>query len=74
MSGERLLLVDDEDNLRSMPEAALRHNGFDVTSADCGRAALAAAALAAAGLAGLEQDVNEAGGRRRPRAELRVVP
>ena len=40
MPGERLLLVDDEDNLRSMLEAALRHNGFEVTSAANGRAAL----------------------------------
>jgi two-component system OmpR family response regulator len=42
--GERLLLVDDEDNLRSMLEAALRHNGFDITSAASGRAALELAA------------------------------
>jgi two-component system OmpR family response regulator len=41
--GERLLLVDDEDNLRSMLEAALRHNGFDVSSAATGREALDAA-------------------------------
>jgi two-component system OmpR family response regulator len=40
MSGERLLLVDDEENLRSMLEAALRHNGFDVTTAATGRGAL----------------------------------
>jgi two-component system OmpR family response regulator len=38
--GERLLLVDDEDNLRSMLEAALRHSGFDVTAAANGREAL----------------------------------
>jgi two-component system OmpR family response regulator len=38
--GEKLLLVDDEDNLRSMLEAALRHTGFDVHPADSGRAAL----------------------------------
>ena len=44
MPGERLLLVDDEDNLRSMLQAALRHNGFDVTSAPDGRSALALAA------------------------------
>jgi two-component system OmpR family response regulator len=44
--GERLLLVDDEDNLRSMLEAALRHNGFDVTAAADGRSALAAAEAA----------------------------
>jgi two-component system OmpR family response regulator len=43
MPGERLLLVDDEENLRSMLEAALRHNGFEVSSAANGRDALAAA-------------------------------
>jgi two-component system OmpR family response regulator len=42
MAGRRLLLVDDEDNLRSMLEAALRHNGFDVDTAANGRDALAA--------------------------------
>ena len=36
----RLLLVDDEDNLRSMLEAALRHNGFDVHPVANGRDAL----------------------------------
>jgi two-component system OmpR family response regulator len=40
MAGERLLLVDDEDNLRSMLEAALRHNGFDVAAVANGRDAL----------------------------------
>ena len=40
MANERLLLVDDEDNLRTMLEAALRHNGFEVTSAPDGRTAL----------------------------------
>jgi two-component system, OmpR family, response regulator len=40
MSAERLLLVDDEDNLRSMLQAALRHNGFEVVSVATGRAAL----------------------------------
>jgi two-component system OmpR family response regulator len=43
MPGERLLLVDDEDNLRSMLEAALRYNGFDVHPVASGRAALDAA-------------------------------
>lgn len=43
MAGERLLLVDDEDNLRSMLEAALRHLGFDVCPVTNGRDALAAA-------------------------------
>ncbi|HVE99161.1 MAG TPA: response regulator transcription factor [Mycobacteriales bacterium] len=42
MPGERLLLVDDEDNLRSMLDAALRHNGFDVSAVASGRDALAA--------------------------------
>jgi two-component system OmpR family response regulator len=36
----RLLLVDDEDNLRSMLDAALRHSGFDVHPVASGRAAL----------------------------------
>jgi two-component system OmpR family response regulator len=40
MAGERLLLVDDEDNLRSMLEAALRYEGVDVHAAACGRDAL----------------------------------
>jgi two-component system OmpR family response regulator len=44
MSAERLLLVDDEENLRSMLQAALRHNGFDVVSVGTGRAALDAVA------------------------------
>ena len=40
VSGERLLLVDDEDNLRSMLEAALRHNGFEVHAVANGRDAI----------------------------------
>jgi two-component system OmpR family response regulator len=44
MPGERLLLVDDEDNLRSMLEAALRHHGFEVLPVADGRSALDAAA------------------------------
>jgi two-component system, OmpR family, response regulator len=39
MAGERLLLVDDEGNLRSMLEAALRYQGFDVHAAAVGAAA-----------------------------------
>jgi two-component system OmpR family response regulator len=35
-----LLLVDDEEHLRSMLEAALRHHGFDVHLAETGRRAL----------------------------------
>jgi two-component system, OmpR family, response regulator len=44
--GARLLLVDDEDNLRSMLEAALRHHGFEVEAAANGRAAIGAAQAA----------------------------
>ena len=40
MTGETLLLVDDEDNLRSMLEAALRHSGFEVHPVANGRDAL----------------------------------
>jgi two-component system OmpR family response regulator len=40
VANERLLLVDDEDNLRSMLEAALRHVGFDVHPAANGRDAI----------------------------------
>ena len=40
MTGERLLLVDDEENLRSMLEAALRHTGFEVHPVASGRQAL----------------------------------
>ena len=40
MGGERLLLVDDEENLRSMLAAALSHSGFDVVTASNGRDAL----------------------------------
>lgn len=44
MAGERLLLVDDEDNLRSMLVAALRHVGFEVHPAATGRQAIEAVA------------------------------
>jgi two-component system OmpR family response regulator len=40
MSMPTLLLVDDEDNLRSMLDAALRHHGFDVHPVADGRQAL----------------------------------
>lgn len=40
MNGGRLLLVDDEDNLRSMLQAALRHSGFEVHPAATGQEAL----------------------------------
>jgi two-component system OmpR family response regulator len=42
VSPTRLLLVDDEDNLRSMLEAALRHSGFDVHPVANGRDAISA--------------------------------
>jgi two-component system OmpR family response regulator len=40
MTEERLLVVDDEENLRTMLAAALRHHGFDVATAETGRDAL----------------------------------
>lgn len=40
MTGRHLLVVDDEDNLRSMLTAALQHHGFEVTTAGDGRQAL----------------------------------
>jgi two-component system OmpR family response regulator len=43
MAGERLLLVDDEDNLRTMLDAALRHVGFEVHPVATGREAIDAA-------------------------------
>lgn len=36
----KLLIVDDEDNLRSMLAAALQHHGYEVTTAENGRQAL----------------------------------
>ena len=42
MSGERLLVVDDDENLRSMLCAALRHHGFVVSTASDGVEGLAA--------------------------------
>lgn len=44
MTGPRLLVVDDEENLRSMLAAALGHHGFDVDQASDGTEALAALA------------------------------
>ncbi len=40
MTARRLLIVDDEDNLRSMLAAALSHHGFNITTAENGREAL----------------------------------
>jgi len=42
MPGAHLLIVDDEDNLRSMLGAALRHHGFEISSVADGRSALEA--------------------------------
>ena len=47
MPGAHLLIVDDEENLRSMLGAALRHHGFEVTSVGDGRSALDAIAARA---------------------------
>ena len=44
MSGERLLVVDDDENLRSMLSAALKHHGYDVEAVDNGDAAIEAVA------------------------------
>jgi two-component system OmpR family response regulator len=41
VKGAHLLIVDDEDNLRSMLAAALQHHGFVVSTAADGREALA---------------------------------
>ena len=40
VKGTHLLIVDDEDNLRSMLAAALQHHGYTVTTAANGRDAL----------------------------------
>jgi two-component system, OmpR family, response regulator len=40
MTGARLLVVDDEPNLRQMLSAALKHHGFEVDLAEDGRVAL----------------------------------
>jgi two-component system, OmpR family, response regulator len=42
MRGAHLLIVDDEENLRSMLAAALRHHGFEVSTVANGRDALSA--------------------------------
>ena len=42
LGGRNLLVVDDEDNLRSMLAAALRHHGFDVALEADGEGALRA--------------------------------
>jgi two-component system, OmpR family, response regulator len=47
MSTPTLLLVDDEEHLRSMLDAALRHHGFDVHAVASGREALEVAVATA---------------------------
>jgi two-component system, OmpR family, response regulator len=47
MSPPTLLLVDDEEHLRSMLDAALRHHGFDVHAVASGREALEVAVATA---------------------------
>jgi len=44
VAGERLLVVDDEENIRYMLDVALRHLGFEVATAATGREALNAVA------------------------------
>ncbi|MFT3855720.1 MAG: response regulator transcription factor [Ilumatobacteraceae bacterium] len=45
MSAGRVLVVEDEESLRSMLEAALRYSGFETVSAEGGREALDLAAV-----------------------------
>jgi len=75
--GPRLLLVDDEDNLRVMLQAALRHSGFEVQSASNGREALDAVAAAPPDLIVLDVMMPDLDGFevcRRLRAEGRRTP
>jgi DNA-binding response OmpR family regulator len=43
-TSHRVLVVDDEENIRFLLESALRHFGFEVASASDGREALSAVA------------------------------
>jgi two-component system, OmpR family, response regulator len=77
VSGEALLVVDDEDNLRSMLTAALRHHGFDVTPVASGREALDTAHDAAIDLVVLDVMLEDLDGFevcRRLRSEGRRIP
>ena len=77
MAGERLLLADDDDNLRMMLEAALRHNGYEVTAVASGREVLAAVADASPDLIVLDVMMPDLDGFevcRRLRAEGRRTP
>ncbi|MEZ5380742.1 MAG: response regulator transcription factor [Microthrixaceae bacterium] len=77
MGAEQLLLVDDDDNLRSMLDAALSHNGFDVTALDNGRDALEVVKTLRPGLVVLDVMMPDLDGFevcRRLRAEGNKVP
>ena len=77
MAGERLLLADDDDNLRLMLEAALRHSGYEVTAVASGREALAAAVTSAPDLLVLDVMMPDLDGFevcRRLRADGRRIP
>ena len=77
MAGEHLLIVDDEDNLRSMLSAALRHNGFEITTATNGREALEMVAESAPDLIVLDVMMPEVDGFevcRRLRADNNNTP
>ncbi len=73
----RLLLADDDDNLRLMLEAALRHTGYDVTAVSSGREALAVATETSPDLLVLDVMMPDLDGFevcRRLRAEGRRTP
>ncbi|MEZ5375075.1 MAG: response regulator transcription factor [Acidimicrobiales bacterium] len=77
MAGEHLLIVDDEDNLRSMLSAALRHHGFEISTASNGREALASVGELAPDLVVLDVMMPELDGFevcRRMRAENNNTP
>jgi len=54
MAAPHLLVVDDEEHLRSMLAAALAHHGFEVTPAEDGRTGVELAATVAPDLDGFE--------------------
>ncbi|MFW2335648.1 response regulator [Ilumatobacter sp.] len=62
MAGERLLVVDDDENLRSMLSAALKHRDYDVESVDNGDAAIEAVAATRPDLLVLDVMLPGAGG------------
>ncbi len=54
MAAPHLLIVDDEEHLRSMLTAALRHHGYEVTPAEDGRSGLELASSASPDLVVLD--------------------